>query len=316
MGCLLGSHFTKSGCSTIYKMNRNFHYFSWHTCFYLATARREPAETEEALRGATGREAAAASPATSPHTSCVLSASWWPLPFSSARAIYSQHSPGEERPLCITCPRWCESSTEHCSHLRSHGAWHGEIAPCVIGWPPRWHGVTIMMAWGDHHDGMGLLPWGHPAASQPHMFPMPRGSLVVPGGPCQAPSHAKSQPSTGTGHFHPDPGTWERTSHPLVFSFSWQEQGRVRSTIQLESLDLNSFSCWIMTWHTHSAWRHWDFTFVSHICQVCQAAYCHQAPTCRKDGAPKHKYIFVQHVHFCVIFQSSLLGGKSHFKDD
>lgn len=48
MEYLLVSHFTKLGCSTIYKMNRNFHYFSWHTCLCLATDQTELAKREGA----------------------------------------------------------------------------------------------------------------------------------------------------------------------------------------------------------------------------------------------------------------------------
>lgn len=39
MEYLLVSHFTKTGSSTIYKLNRNFHYFSWHNWLYLTTGK-------------------------------------------------------------------------------------------------------------------------------------------------------------------------------------------------------------------------------------------------------------------------------------
>ena len=38
------SRFTKTGSSTIYKLNRNFHYFSWYNWLYLASDQRDPTE--------------------------------------------------------------------------------------------------------------------------------------------------------------------------------------------------------------------------------------------------------------------------------
>ena len=59
MEYLLSSRFAKTGSSTIYKLNRNFHYFSWHNCLYLATDKRDPvgAFRKPALaKGSSGRE--------------------------------------------------------------------------------------------------------------------------------------------------------------------------------------------------------------------------------------------------------------------
>lgn len=312
MGCLLGSHFTKSGCSTIYKLNRNFHYFSWHTCFHLATAQREPDETEEALRGATGREAAAASPATSLHTSCVLSASLWPLPLSSARAIYSQHSPGEERTFCITCPRWCESSTEHYSHLRSHGTWHGEITPCVIGWPPQWHGVTIMMAWG-YCPGAILLH------HSPTCSPCPGVPSWCVGVPARHQTMQRANPAQAQAIFTQ---IQEHRNAPVT---SWCSASLDRS-----KGGWGAPPSWVLTW-THFLAELWpgthivpEDTEISHLSHIpvrsVRQPIATRLPLAEKMG-PEGTNTFLCSMsrapsHFSVIFQSSLLGRKIHFKDD
>lgn len=41
MEYLLVSCFTKTASSTIYKLNRNFHYFSWHNWLHLSTDKRD-----------------------------------------------------------------------------------------------------------------------------------------------------------------------------------------------------------------------------------------------------------------------------------
>lgn len=83
--------------------------------------------------------------------------------------------------------------------------WCKKTLSCIMGSSPWCHRLTTMLAWEYHHNGMGVLPWGHPATEQPHIFPMTHGSFRVTVGLCQAPSHAKSPPSTVTGHSHPAP---------------------------------------------------------------------------------------------------------------
>lgn len=130
MGCLLVSHFTKSGCSTIYKRNRNFHYFSWHTCLYLATAQREPAETEEPFRGTAQRGACCCHPCQPS-----LCHQLWPL---GEPAALSSHLKGYLYPAQIG---------------------RGSAFLCSLPWA-----VSSMRAPGASGQSMGRLPclaWGH-----------------------------------------------------------------------------------------------------------------------------------------------------------
>lgn len=151
MGCLFVSHFTKSGCSTIYKMNRNFHYFSWHTCLYLATAQREPAETEEALRGTAQRGACCCHP-------CQPSPCYqlWPLGKTAALSarLESYLYPAElGRGSAFLCSLpWAVSAVGGGSPAGASGQSRGTL-PCPA-WghhpgdmeqPSQWHGVPPIL---------------------------------------------------------------------------------------------------------------------------------------------------------------------------
>lgn len=174
MVCLLVSHFTKLGCSTIYKMNRNFHYFSWHTCLYLATAQREPAETEEALRGAVWRGGCCCHPCQpSPCWLCLLGKAV-AFPLLLARAIYNLHNPREEGPLRATFPGGWAAQKKRVA-LQTPRVARG------TAWGHCSHGVSSSVARSDLPSSMVLPPilLLHSTICFPHHMSL-LGYLVVP----------------------------------------------------------------------------------------------------------------------------------------
>lgn len=209
MGCLLVSHFTKSASSTIYKMNRNFHYFSWHTCLYLATVQREPAETEEALRGTAQRGACCCHPCQPS-----LCHQLWPLGKTAAlsthlKAIYT--STAQERKLLPVQPSLgserYEGSREFCRGLRAE---HGETTLPILGSPPWWHEATFPMAWCTTC----------PAATQSWMSSYTMWALQSAWASLTV-QRAHLAPITV--HLHPASGPWDCNHHLWAFCWFWHK---------------------------------------------------------------------------------------------
>lgn len=243
MGCLLVSHFTKSSCSTIYKMNRNFHYFSWHTCLYLATAQREPAETEEALRGTAPRGACCLHPcqpslchqlqplgktaALSTHLKSYLypaqlrrgSAFLCSLPWaaSGVRAAGSSAGASGKSMGRLPCLAW----GDHHSDMRQPSQWHG-VPPVLLQRSPGYPSYSTWSLQG---------AWGSLTVQEAHLAPT-------------------------TVHFHPASGPWKCNHHLLVFCWFWHKQVRMRKTTQPKAFVQNLFCWWVVVWPICSACSH------------------------------------------------------------
>lgn len=147
-----------------------------------------------------------------------------------------------------------------------------------------------MVTWSNPPNGMVLAP------TLLQRSPGYSLCLMTPSGCLVFPDSAGSPP--GTNHC-----TLSSSSRPMGMQppspsvlLVWHKQARMRNIAQPKAFVPSLFAWWIAAWPICSACSHWDFTFDSRICRVSQTACFHQAASGRKDRAPLHNRIFVQHV--------------------
>lgn len=98
MEYLLVSHCTKTGSSTIYKLNINFHYFTWHNWQYLATDKRDPT-------GAFRKPALAKANSSREGNKICMGGSSQPAS-SALLPLIHPTVPPRLRPKLTACPKW------------------------------------------------------------------------------------------------------------------------------------------------------------------------------------------------------------------